>query len=125
MHRSRIGVVLIDVPDPHHDASRDFWGSALGVTPDLGPGGPYASLGLLGGGVKLETQRLDDAGPARVHLDIETDDVPAEVARLTALGATVAEARDAYTILRDPAGLVFCVVGVQTDDFADHATEWP
>ena len=26
--------------------------------------------------------------------------------------------------MRDPAGLVFCVVGIQTDSFADHAIEW-
>ena len=42
-----------------------------------------------------------------------------------ALGATVLEEREGYTILRDPAGLVFCVVPVQTgDDFEREALTW-
>lgn len=35
----------------------------------------------------LLVQRLGDAGSARVHVDIHTDDLAAEVARLEALGA--------------------------------------
>ncbi|WP_392425725.1 VOC family protein [Barrientosiimonas humi] len=77
--------------------------------------------------------RRGDAGAAahgsrhspRVHLDIETDDVEAEVARVTALGATVHERREGYVILADPGGLLFCVVPVQTGDaFAQQATTW-
>jgi hypothetical protein len=60
-----------------------------------------------------------------VHLDIETDDVPAETERLVALGATVVEERKSYRIMGDPGGLVFCVVPVQTDDFDEHAVTWP
>jgi len=54
-------------------------------------------------------QRLGD-GPARVHLDIHTDDLDAEVARLEALGAKRVQFVHSWWILRDPAGLVFCVV---------------
>ena len=61
-----------------------------------------------------------------MHLDIETDDVTAEVARVVGLGATVLEERKGYTILQDPGGLVFCVVPVQTGaDFEREATTWP
>jgi hypothetical protein len=60
-----------------------------------------------------------------VHLDIEADDVAAEIARLEALGARVTDQRDSYAIMADPGGLVFCVVPVQSgDDFAAHATTW-
>ena len=60
-----------------------------------------------------------------MHLDIESDDVPAEAARVLALGATVLEEREGYTILKDPAGVVFCVVPVQTaDDFEREALTW-
>ncbi len=61
-----------------------------------------------------------------MHLDVETDDVAAEVARLTGLGATVAEQQEGFTVLHDPGGLVFCVVPVQTDraSFDEHATTW-
>ena len=119
-------MVLIDAPPDTHDATRAFWGGVTGATPDVGPDGTYANVGTLGGGVKLETQRLADPGDtARIHLDVETDDVAAEVARLVGLGATVEEERETYTILRDPAGLVFCVVPVWTDGFADHAVVHP
>jgi hypothetical protein len=60
-----------------------------------------------------------------VHLDIETDDVGAEVARVVALGADVVEEREGYVILRDPGGSLFCVVPVQTgEEFEKHAVTW-
>ena len=123
MHRSRIGVVLVDHPESSHDRAAAFWAGAVGgeVTAD---DDTYSSLGRLPGGVRLEAQRLASGGP-RIHLDIETDDVTAEVARVVALGATVAEERDGYTVLTDPGGLVFCVVPVQTgDDFEANARTW-
>ncbi len=76
--------------------------------------------------MSLESQRIGAGTPARVHLDIETDDVAAEVARVVGLGATVLEERDGYTILEDPGGLVFCVVPVQTGAaFERDARTWP
>ena len=119
-------MVLIDAPAATHDATRAFWGGVTGTEPDVGESGTYANVGTLGGGIKLETQRLgsnDDT--ARVHLDVEADDVDAEVARLVGLGATVLERTDDWVVLRDPAGLLFCVVPVWTDGFADHAVTWP
>ncbi|GAB3079092.1 VOC family protein [Pedococcus soli] len=122
MHRSRIGIVLIDHGAEHFDQSVVFWSGVQGVRPTQE--GPYASVGEVGG-LNLEVQRLGEGGP-RVHLDIESDDIPAEVARLTALGATVVEQRDGYVIMADPGGVVFCVVGIQTGDrFVEDALEWP
>ena len=122
MHRSRIGIVLIDHDREHYDDSLAFWAGVQGVRPT--PDGEYAGVGEVGT-LNLEVQRLDN-GPSRVHLDIETDDVRAEVARLTELGATVVEDRDRYVVMADPGGVVFCVVGVQTGDrFTEDALEWP
>lgn len=50
------------------------------------------------------------------HTDIESDDVPAEVARMVGLGATVVEEREGYTVLKDPGGLLFCVIDIQTGE---------
>jgi hypothetical protein len=81
-------------------------------------------LGLIGS-VHLEGQRTGDGTPARVHVDIESDDVAAEVARVVELGARVVEDRDDYVILEDPGGLVFCVVPVQTGQrFESEAITW-
>jgi predicted enzyme related to lactoylglutathione lyase len=126
MHRSRIGLVLIDHPEEDWDAALAFWAGVQGVTPTGEDEGmpEYRSLGTIGS-VALESQRTGSGTPPRVHLDIETDDVPAEVARVRVLGATVLEERTSYAILQDPAGMVFCVVPVQTGDhFEREALTW-
>jgi predicted enzyme related to lactoylglutathione lyase len=126
MHRSRIGLVLIDHPEDRWDEALRFWAGVQGVTPTGEDSGSpeYRSLGTLGS-IALESQRTGAGTPARLHLDIESDDVTAEVARVVALGASVLEAREEYTILTDPAGLVFCVVPVQTgEDFEREALTW-
>jgi hypothetical protein len=122
MHRSRIGIVLIDHPGESYDACLAFWAGAQGVRPVRED--PYASVGEIGS-LNLEVQRLDEGEP-RIHLDIESDDIPAEVARLRELGATVVEERDGYVVMADPGGVVFCVVGIQTGDrFVEDSREWP
>src|SRR5579864_7518561 len=49
-------------------------------------------------------------GSARVHLDIHTDDLPAEIARLEKLGAERVQQPHSCQVMRDPAGLLFCVI---------------
>jgi hypothetical protein len=53
------------------------------------------------------------AGPRlernRIHLDLHATDRAAEVARLTALGATFWYEHSHFTVLRDPEGNQFCV----------------
>lgn len=124
MHRSRIGLFLIDHPPSSFDAALAFWGGVQGLPPKPQPDSPYAGLGQVGS-LSLEAQRIGHGDIPRVHIDIETDDVPAEVARVVGLGATVVEEREGYAILADPGGLVFCVVPVQTGaDFDEHAVSW-
>jgi Glyoxalase-like domain len=45
----------------------------------------------------------------RVHLDLLVEDVPAEVARLVDLGASVLDERDGWAVLADPEGNEFCL----------------
>ena len=128
MHRSRIGVVLIDHPAAGYEASADFWAGASGSPREHDrptAEHPYESLRDLPGGVQLALQRIGDGTAPRVHLDIETDDVEAEVARMLALGATMVDRREDYAILADPGGVPFCVVPVQTGAaFDELATSW-
>lgn len=127
MHRSRVGVVLIDHPVETYAAAAAFWAGARGSDRDpSGPAedNPYQSLAPLAG-LMFELQRTGEGTAPRIHLDIETDNVPAEVERVVALGATVVEEREGYTILTDPGGLLFCIVPVQTGaEFEAHATTW-
>jgi hypothetical protein len=125
VHRSRLTSALFDVPDGDFRAESAFWTGALGVTPIDSDDPDYIEFDPLVGGLRVMVQRTGGDTPARVHLDIETDDVEAEVARLERLGATRVEAVQTWWIMRDPAGMLFCVVRVQTpDEFNAHATTW-
>jgi hypothetical protein len=124
-HRSHLCTIVIDVPAADHAATAAFWGAATGQEqrqlsfPEFHGARLHESLTLL-------VQQLGDGGP-RVHVDIHTDDVPAEIARLEALGATVVEQRADWTVMSDPAGLPFCVVGAPEGslDDRDDVTTWP
>jgi len=60
-----------------------------------------------------------------VHLDIHTDDLNAEVARLERLGAERVQLMNAWWIMRDPAGLPFCVVPDPAGSLNDsNAQRW-
>jgi glyoxalase superfamily protein len=115
---------LIDVPQEFFEQEAEFWSGTLGPESCRDADDPdYAALGEVTPGFQLYVQRV--GAPARVHLDIETDDVEAEVARLEALGATRVEHINSWWVMRDPAGLVFCVVKVQLPGaFERHAREW-
>jgi predicted enzyme related to lactoylglutathione lyase len=125
MHRSRIGGIFIDHPAKSFEASRKFWAAAMGS--DFESDGPYSSLGKFNGDVVVELQKLDDDTGPRVHLDIDTDDVDAEAARLESLGARRLRSCDGgrYWQMVDPGGLVFCVITPHTSDFDERATRWP
>ena len=124
-HRSRLTAVLIDVPDTDHDAETTFWSKALGHDGKRLDNHPeYAYFGQVTPGMEFMVQATGEASP-RVHLDIESDDVDAEVERLKKLGAVEVERVHSWVVMRDPAGVVFCVVKVQVQDMFDqHATTW-
>ena len=109
-HYSRLYKIVLDVPPAEHDREVAFWSAAVGQQLKQGDRFPeYHGVALHGQEFGLLIQRLGD-GPARVHLDIHTDDLDAEVARLEALGAERVQFVHSWWILRDPGGLLFCVV---------------
>lgn len=62
---------------------------------------------------------------SRVHFDIETDDVEAEVRRLERLGAHRRHQVESWWVMEAPSGHVFCVVPVQSQAWPAGAVEWP
>src|SRR3954462_4206071 len=103
MHRSRLVGILIDTPAPQVGAEVDFWSAALGAPAYPAPGEEQFTV-LIDAVPNFFTviQAVDDA--PRYHVDIETDDLEAEVARLTALGAEqVTSWKEAFT-MRTPGG---------------------
>lgn len=122
MHRILLRKIFVDVPSDVHDRTRDFWATALAAQAHRGVNYPEyhwlehpATLG------PVLVQNVGDA-PARYHLDIETDDVEAEVARLRAAGASEVDRHGDWVVLRDPAGLLFCVIPEEGDGFAEKST---
>jgi catechol 2,3-dioxygenase-like lactoylglutathione lyase family enzyme len=125
MHRSRINGILIDCKVDDIEAAARFWAEALGrpIDPDHpGTRGDYVMLETPDGEWSVQIQRVDHE--SRVHLDIETDDIPAEVARLERLGATVDKQMERWVVMRAPSGQRFCVVRVQRDGFDSNANSW-
>lgn len=126
MHRSRVYGLFVDAPLAEAPAAVDFWAAALGVTPVRGgQDDPYTALPGATGGLVFEVQAVADA--PRYHVDIETDDVPAEAERLSRLGATEVARHQGWRVLRAPGGHLLCVVPVQSEAtaFAAQAREWP
>lgn len=125
MHHSRLCALLIDCNTTDIDQAARFWAEALGRPLDPGhPGtrGDYRMLETPQDEPIVQIQRVDHE--SRVHLDIETDDIPAEVARLEALGAHVVDRLERWVVMQAPTGQRFCVVRVQRPGFPKNATLW-
>jgi predicted enzyme related to lactoylglutathione lyase len=126
MHRSRLTSALFDVPPEAFSSEAAFWAGALGVGASVDENEPdYVEFAGHSSGLQVMVQRIGDHAEPRVHLDIETDDVEAEIRRLERLGATRVEPVKTWWVMRDPAGLLFCVVRVQSpEQFEAYATTW-
>jgi len=125
MHKSRLAGFIIDCRTDDLDQAARFWSAALGYpvkhstsVEDAG----YRLLDTPSAQLHIEVQKVDH--PSRVHLDIEADDLEAEVQRLEKLGARrVAQIRT-WWVLEAPTGQRFCVVKPQRADFAANANSW-
>ncbi len=123
-HRSKLSQIVIDCTDL--DAGLAFWGGALGL-PTATIEEPYGTLGDTSDGLHIVVQRVPESKTAksRMHLDIETDDIEAEVRRLEALGARRSEGHEGWWVMHDPCGNEFCVFGPQLSaDFPAGARTW-
>ncbi len=113
MHHSRLCALLIDCKTTDIDEAARFWSQALGRAIDLdhaGSRGNYRMLETPPDEPIVQLQRVEHE--SRVHLDIESDDIPAEVARLEKLGATVAERLEKWVVMQSahrPALFASCV----------------
>lgn len=119
-HRSRLGSLVIDCRTDDLEGAAAFWAAALGS--GRAPGDArYLRLDPQGG-LHAEVQTVEHE--SRVHLDIETDDIPAEVARLEKLGARKLETVRTWVVMEAPTGHRFCVIAAETADFDAKANAW-
>jgi len=125
MHKSRLGGFIIDCKIDDLDAAAEFWAGALGSparhVADTDES-PYVELDVEEGEPYFGVQKV--AHESRVHIDIETDDIEAEVARLEKLGAKRVSEIKSWIVMEAPTGQRFCVVPVVRGGFADKANNW-
>ena len=124
MHKSRFCAFIIDCKVDDLDAAARFWSAAMGK--QLEPASPdsptYRTIKTGESEPIMMVQKVDHE--SRVHLDIESDDVDAEVARLEALGARRLQKIKSWWIMEAPSGHRFCVVRPQRGPLGADANEW-
>jgi hypothetical protein len=126
MHRSRLSTFVIDCKVDDLDAAAEFWSKALGRAVKQADDDPdYRELAGSDGEPILLLQKVGH--DSRIHLDIEADDLEAEVVRLEKLGAKRLRFLKRWWLMQAPTGQVFCVVNPQRGPLAGKAgaNEWP
>jgi hypothetical protein len=125
MHRSRLSTFVIDCQGQDADAAARFWSAALGraVKPPSVEDPGYRELETGASEPILLVQEVPHE--SRIHLDIESDDLEAEVKRLEALGAKRIGFVKRWWVLEAPTGQRFCVVNPQRGPLRGRANEWP
>ena len=113
MHKSRLGALVVDCETENLFEYAEFWGAALGSEPESQEGQidqRYVRLNGKANEAQVILQKVDH--PSRVHVDIETDDIEAEVKRLLSLGATVVKKMEKWVIMEAPSKHRFCVTPI-------------
>ena len=125
MHRSCLGGLIIDCRTNDLDKEAQFWSEALGfeIRPTVDPDDAnYVVLDTPEGEPYIELQSVEH--PSRVHLDIKTDDLEAEVQRLERLGATRVKKVKDWWILEAPSGHRFCVIPLHPGQNVGRLKTW-
>lgn len=127
VHKSRMGVIVIDCKTQNLSQAAEFWSQALGFDAQMDDDFPdYVALKTPEGHIKMLLQAVDH--DSRLHMDIETDDRAAERERLLGLGAKVVSEVDEdgkhWTVMEAPTGHRFCLVKPQSAAFERGANEW-
>ncbi len=107
---SIIDQVCLDIPRSDFEGEAAFW-QALLQWPLVGSS--YAEFERLvrpdGQALRVLLQRVDDGGPVRAHLDLACSSRESELRRHLGLGAELVAEREQWTVLRDPAGMAYCL----------------
>ena len=125
MHKSRLAGFIIDCQTNDVRSAATFWGAALGMELRALPGAEGEKyMRLVDPDDRLHVEVQSVSHPSRVHLDIESDDVDAEVRRLEALGAKRVQKVETWWVMEAPTGQRFCVVRAQSKTFVEDAHPW-
>ncbi len=118
MHKSQLAGLIIDCQTDDIDQAAAFWSAALGLNAEADPRADesrYRHLETQPEEMHIEVQKVNHG--SRVHLDIETDNIEAEVARLESLGASRISDIHSWVVMEAPTGQRFCIVNPQRANF--------
>lgn len=125
MHRSGLGGLIIDCKTDDLNREARFWSNALGheIRPSDDPNDEnYVILDTPEGEPYIEVQAVEH--PSRVHIDIKTDNLEAEVQRLERLGATRVKLVKDWWVMEAPSGHRFCVISLHSDQDVGKLNTW-
>jgi len=125
MHKSQLAGIIIDCQADDLDQAAAFWSAALGLRAQADPRADesrYRHLETQPDEMHIDVQKVNHG--SRVHLDIETDNIEAEVARLESLGATRITPVHSWVVMEAPTGQRFCIVNPQRASFDQTANIW-
>jgi len=124
-HHSRLCAIVLDCKTDDLTQATQFWSKALGKDvkdANVDNEGRYAELRTADDEPIVLLQRVEH--DARVHLDIESDDIDAEADRLEKLGAKRVAYVKRWWVMEAPSGHRFCVVRPQRAAFGPHLNTW-
>ena len=113
VHDTRLDQVCLDIAPSRYDAEVAFWSALLpdwesvpGSLPEFhfvrpGPGLP----------IRILLQRLGEERETTAHLDLACADIGTARARHEELGAEFVADGAGWTVMRDPAGGLYCLTG--------------
>ena len=100
--------LFLDTPRAAFEEAVTFWSTVTGWTPSERRGESGQFLTLLPGEGPAWVRMQAVEGAAGVHLDLDSTDRTAAVARAAALGATHAWTYEDVEVVRSPGGLLVC-----------------
>jgi hypothetical protein len=110
---SRLDQVCLDLPPSSYDTEVAFWSGLLpdweslpGSLPEFHVVKPPSGLP-----VRILLQRLGEERPVSAHLDLACAGIDTTRADHERLGATLVSPGAHWTVMRDPAGGVYCLTG--------------
>ncbi|WP_052161234.1 VOC family protein [Hoeflea sp. BAL378] len=122
MHKSRLSAIVIDVHAGHIEQAAGFWSQLLGEPSQVDGDGQRATILAADKGVTLVIEAVADE--ARIHFDIETNDLAAEIHRIEALGGRKITVVDHSVIMEAPTGHRFRLTGPSSHQLPSGGKVW-
>ncbi|KJS19491.1 MAG: hypothetical protein VR78_03250 [Hoeflea sp. BRH_c9] len=122
MHKSRLSAIVIDCHTDHIEHAAGFWSQLLGQPSYADEDGHRATILAGDTGMSLVLEGVRDE--ARIHFDIETDDLAAEIHRIESLGGRKVSVVDHTVIMEAPTGHRFRLTGPTSHMLPSSGNVW-